>query len=144
MKRRRTDTLIRKIKEARDFDSFSIENGEELTEADFCAYLEKLCMEKQVVAERVINAADIDRTYGHQIFNGTRKPSRDKVIQIAFGFRLNVEETQELLRAAGKSMLYPRIKRDAAIIFAISKKMPLMETQLFLTSLGMSIIGEGR
>ncbi|MCM1309232.1 MAG: XRE family transcriptional regulator, partial [Butyrivibrio sp.] len=104
--------------------------------------LKRLCSEKHTVAERVINAADIDRTYGHQIFNGTRNPSRDKVIQLAFGFGLNVEETQGLLRAAGKSALYPRIKRDAAIIFAISKKMPLTETQIFLTSLDIAIIGE--
>lgn len=142
MKRRNTDTLIRKLKEAGGFDSFCIENREEFTEKNFCAYLEELCREKHKVAERVINASDIDRTYGHQIFNGTRKPSRDKVIQLAFGFELNVEEAQGLLRAADKSVLYPRIKRDAAIIFAISKKMSITETQIFLTSLGMSIIGE--
>lgn len=142
MKHRNTDTLIRKLKEARGFDSFCVENKEEFTETDFCSYLEKLCREKHKVAEKVINASDIDRTYGHQIFNGTRKPSRDKVIQLAFGFGLNVDETQKLLRAAGKSVLYPRIKRDAAIIFAVSKKMSITETQIFLTSLGMSMIGE--
>ena len=74
--------------------------------------------------------------------NGTRRPSRDKAIQLAFGFGLDVEETQGLLRAADKSVLYPRIKRDAAIIFAISRKMSLTETQIFPMSLGMSIIGE--
>lgn len=142
MKHKSTGTLIRKLKEARGFESFCIENAEELAEADFCAYLEKLCREKRKEAGRVISASDIDRTYGYQIFNGTRRPSRDKAIQLAFGFGLDVEETQGLLRAADKSVLYPRIKRDAAIIFAISRKMSLTETQIFLMSLGMSIIGE--
>lgn len=142
MKHRSTGTLIRKLKEARIFESFCVENAEELTETDFCAYLEKLCREKHTEAGKVIKASDIDRTYGYQIFNGTRKPSRDKVIQLAFGLGLDVEETQGLLRAADKSILYPRIKRDAAIIFAVSKKMRLTEAQIFLMSLGMSIIGE--
>lgn len=142
MKHRNTGTLIRKLKEAKIFESFCVENAEELTETDFCAYLEKLCREKHTEAGKVIKASDIDRTYGYQIFNGTRKPSRDKVIQLAFGLGLDVEETQSLLRAADKSILYPRIKRDAAIIFAVSKKMRLTETQIFLMSLGMSIIGE--
>lgn len=142
MKRRSTGTLIRKLKEAKGFESFCIENAGELAEMDFCTYLEKLCREKHKEAGKVISASDIDRTYGYQIFNGTRRPSRDKVIQLAFGFGLDVEETQRLLRAADKSVLYPRIKRDAAIIFAISRKMRLTETQIFLMSLEMSIIGE--
>ncbi len=94
MKHKSTGTLIRKLKEARGFESLCIENAEELAEADFCAYLEKLCREKRKEAGRVISASDIDRTYGYQIFNGTRRPSRDKAIQLAFGFGLDVEETQ--------------------------------------------------
>ena len=40
-----------------------------------------------LVPERVIRAASIDRTYGHQIFNGTRRPSRDKAAHSPRTFR---------------------------------------------------------
>ena len=59
---------------------------------------------------QVIERSQIERTYGHQLFNGTRRPSRDKVLQLALGLGLSVDETQRLLRAAGKSPLYPRLK----------------------------------
>ena len=52
----------------------------------FHEYLRQLCRDRGEIAERVIKRAGIDRTYGHQLFSGRRKPSRDKVIQLAFGF----------------------------------------------------------
>ena len=39
-----------------------------------------------------------------------------KLIQLAFGFQLTVEETQALLKAAGHAVLYPRNARDVVII----------------------------
>ena len=45
------------------------------------------------------------RNYAYQLFNGTRKPSRDKVIQLAFGFGLSVDDTQELLKVARQAPL---------------------------------------
>ena len=106
-------------------------------------YLRRLCEERDIVPEQVIKKAQIDRTYGHQIFNGTRVPSRDKLIQIAFGFGLTFEETQNLLKSAGKSVLYPKFKRDAAIIFGISHQMDIMEMQYLLTSIEIPLLGEG-
>jgi hypothetical protein len=101
----------------------------------------QLCRQTDQVPERVIKQAFIERTYGHQIFNGTRSPSRDKVIQLAFGFRLDVEGTQKLLKAAQKSPLYPRIKRDAAVLFCINRRMDILETQNMLSDLDLSLLG---
>ena len=142
MKRKKTDVLIKELQKENTFYNFCIENEVEFMEVNFSKYLENLCKDKETVPEKVIKAAGIDRTYGHQLFNGTRKPSRDKVIQLAFGFKLNVEETQELLRVAGKCVLYPRIKRDAAILFALSKGKSIMEAQELLFSLKTSLLGD--
>ena len=111
----------------------------------FREYIQKLCSEKNLVSEHIIRKAGIDRTYGHQLFNGHRHPSRDKVIQLAFGFSLNAEETQELLKAAGKSLLYPKIKRDAAILYFLQNSVVFFEAQATLEELGLPLIGrEGR
>lgn len=89
----------------------------------------------------MIQRANIERGYGHQIFRGIREPSRDKVLQLAFGFGLNVPEAQRLLRAAEKSPLYPRLKRDAAILFCINRGESLVQMQLLLSELGLSPLG---
>lgn len=136
-----TNTLLRRIEKGRDFQEILNSDSQAFEEDPVSEYLKKLCEERGLVPEKVIKKAQIDRTYGHQIFNGTRLASRDKLIQLAFGFELSLDETQKLLKIAGKSMLYARIKRDAACIFGISHKLSIMEVQYLLTSLGLPILG---
>jgi transcriptional regulator with XRE-family HTH domain len=101
-----------------------------------------LCLEKNEKIEHVIKRAGIERTYGYQLFNGTRNPSRDKVIQIALGLGLDVDETQKLLQVAKKSPLYVKIKRDAAIIYCIVHKMDFAKTQDMLMKIDESILSQ--
>ena len=51
------------------------------------------------------------------------------------------DETQRLLRAAGKSPLYPRLKRDAVILYGIGKKLPILTVQESLTKYGLTLLG---
>lgn len=136
-----TSVLLQKLKRAQSFETFVEKNEGAMLHTTFSAYLSELCARKKLVPERIIKAAQIDRTYGHQLFNGTRKPSRDKIIQLAFGFGMTVEEAQQLLRIAEKPPLYPKIKRDAAILFCLSKKMNALETQNLLESLDLTLLG---
>jgi transcriptional regulator with XRE-family HTH domain len=98
-------------------------------------------LRKELVPEQVIRKAGIERSYGHQLFNGTRKPSRDKVIQLAFGLGLDLDETQKMLQLAQKSPLYPKIKRDAAIVYCLTHDKDIMETQTMLHSLDLTLLG---
>lgn len=138
-----TNSLLNKIVNGKDFHKVLNSNKDAFEELPISKYLQNLCEERKVVPEQVIKKAQIDRTYGHQIFNGTRIPSRDKLIQIAFGFGLSLDETQKLLKKAGKSPLYPKFKRDAAIIFGISHHIDMMEMQYLLTSIEMPLLGDG-
>ena len=103
--------------------------------------LKSFCEQRKLLPASVIERSQIERTYGHQLFNGTRRPSRDKVIQLAFGLGLSVEETQRLLRAAGKSQLYPRLKRDAVILYGLQKGLPILAVQESLTKYGLTLLG---
>lgn len=140
-KKVRTSTLLRRLFKAPDLEAFMIKNAEELQAPLFHEYIKKLCYMTKQVPERVIKHAAIERTYGHQLFNGTRKPSRDKVIQLAFGFGFDVEGVQNLLRIAQKSPLYPRIKRDAAILYCINHHATIEEVQGLLYDLGLTLLG---
>ena len=135
-----TNDLLKQIVGSKDFWKVLEENGDAFEELSVSEYLRGLCEERGIVPEQVIKKAQIDRTYGHQLFNGTRNPSKDKLIQLAIGFELSLEETQTLLKKAGKSMLYPKLKRDAACIYAISHGMNVMELQELLLSVDVPLL----
>ena len=133
-----TITLLKKLFNSPDLEIFIESNESEMVIPPFHAFISGICEEKGEIPEHVIKRSAIDRTYGHQLFNGTRKPSRDKVIQLAIGLELDFSETQKLLQVGQKSILYPKIKRDAAIIHCIKNKKEINETQAVLEVLGLT------
>ena len=139
----RTSTLLRRLRQAPDMTSFLQTNADSLGTEPFCAGIAALARQRGESPERIIARAGIERSFGHQLFNGTRSPSRDKVLQLAFGFELGVDEAQKLLRAAGKSALYPRIPRDAAVLFCLDRHLPLLDAQALLADLDMTLRGGG-
>lgn len=136
-----TNTLMKRLFKAADLDTYLEGNESNLHSPDFYTLLKQACEKRDMLPAQAIERAQIERTYGHQLFNGTRRPSRDKVIQLALGLGLNVDETQRLLRAAGKSQLYPRLKRDAVILYALQKKLPILTVQESLTKYGLTLLG---
>ena len=136
-----TNTLLQKLVNGKSLQKVLDSDAESFAEVPLTKYLQELCEERDVVPEQVIKKAQIDRTYGHQIFNGTRNPSRDKLIQLAVGFGLSLDETQMLLKKAGKSVLYSKIKRDAACIYGTSHGMNMMELQELLLSVDVPLLG---
>ena len=138
-----TSALMGRLLKTTNIKHFLEKNAFSMVDVPFHEYIRQRCKETGVVREQVIKRSDIERTYGHQLFRGLRAPSRDKVIQLAFGFGFGVEETQGLLKAARKSILYPKIKRDAAILFCIRRGMNIVDAQSVLEELGIALLGEG-
>lgn len=137
-----TNTLQNILVHAGDYKKAVERNEDAFVKQTVSEHLNLLCGKYHVQAGAVIRKAGIERTYGCQIFNGTRNPSRDKLVQIAFGFGLSLEDTQELLKKSGKSALYSRIKRDAAFIFGLSHQIGFDEIQELLFSVGLPLLGE--
>jgi len=137
-----TSTLLQKLFSEPDIENFLNTHSDDLQVLPFHQHITNLTNEKGVVPEQVIKNSGIERTYGHQLYNGTRNPSRDKIIQLAFGLKLSLEETQKLLTIGSRNPLYPRIKRDAAIIFCLNHKKDLFETQTMLQALELTLLGE--
>jgi transcriptional regulator with XRE-family HTH domain len=108
----------------------------------FSDYVRDLCKRRGEMPQHIIKRSGIERTYGHQIFNGTRRPSRDKVIQLAIGFGVDAEETQKMLKIAERNELYPRIKRDALLLYCITHGMGFTETQNALGRFDLQPLGE--
>lgn len=79
--------------------------------------------------------ADVSKSYGYQILRGERLPGRDILLRTALSLHLSLKETQRLLAVGDCGALYPRVRRDAAVIYALNQTMSLIETEELLTSL---------
>ena len=55
----------------------------------FSEYISALCSDRGEKPESVIKRSDLESSYGHRLFSGTRNPSRDTVLQLAFGLELD-------------------------------------------------------
>ncbi len=136
-----TGSLFSKLLKTTNIRRFLDRNDKVLQDKPLNKSLEALCNKKGLIPSAVIKNSNIERTYGLQIFRGIRNPSRDKILQLAFGFPLNIEETQKLLKAADKSILYPKIKRDAVMIYCLKNHLKMVDAQEILSDLKLPLLG---
>lgn len=84
----------------------------------------------------IINKSDFSYCYFYDVINGRKIPGRDKIIRLILTMKLSVDECQEALRISGRSALYPRIKRDSIILFAISNGLSIYQLSELLADAG--------
>ncbi|MBR1913648.1 MAG: XRE family transcriptional regulator [Lachnospiraceae bacterium] len=126
----RTDKLreyVDDLEESLPYDSF----------AEYYLSLENV---KAIGKAELILRSNIDRTYGYQILNGTRKPGRDKIILLCLVAGLTLAETQRGLKIAGEGILYSRKRRDAILIFAFNEHLSIADTQELLIQFGEAVL----
>lgn len=136
-----TDRLISELFNTGNIEEFLSAHEGELVVPSFAAYITRLCEQKKTTVSSVLDKADIGVSFGYALFSGSRKPSRDTVVKLAFAFGLDLDDTQKLLSAAGFGGLYPKIKRDAVIIYAIQRGYTLFQTQEQLSRQNLTELG---
>ncbi len=122
-----TDLLVSALENTETYEDFLIENKDFMGVDNITVALRKLSARLDIAPLDVINNAELDRAYGYQIFNGTRKPSRDKLIQIAIGMHLSLDDCNYLLKCGQKLPLYAKSQRDAIIIYALAHNLNVIE-----------------
>ena len=75
--------------------------------------------QRGLVRNEVIRASRLNQTFAYQIMAGTRHASRDKLIQLAFGLRLRLDEASELLVRGGANPLSPSCGRDVVVAWSL-------------------------
>lgn len=127
-----TDELMKTLKSSRNIEDYLQSNADEFIEFKLSEYLEKLLKEKNLKKAVVIESSGLAREYAYQIFSGKKIPSRKKLLQICIGMKLTVEETQTLLKYTGFNPLYPRVKFDGVILYALENKLSIIKTNIEL------------
>lgn len=121
-----TEELLAELLDSPTLEEF-LENNDEAM-MSLPDYLQALLEEKGLKRSSVIRDANLNATFGYQIFTGARGAGRDTILQLAFAMRLTLRETNRLLQAAGANGLYCKSRRDGIIIFCIDHGASLQKT----------------
>ena len=140
MNKKDTNVLQEELRKAESLEKFEKENNFELYDQSVSEYLNELLIKYDAKRSEIAKRANLDDGYMYQIFNGRRNAKRDKLLRLAFGFPLTLEETQKLLRLGGYSELYVRRKRDAYLMFALEKGYDVLQTNDLLYDKGVEIV----
>lgn len=119
MSERLTEELLNDLLDSSDLESYL--NDLSSADTSLASYLQKLLDEKHLKRVQVVRMADLNETFGYQIFTGARHPSRDKVLQICFAMALSLREANRALGYADAGRLDCRSRRDAIIIYCLDK-----------------------
>ena len=116
---RLTEDLLERLLSSRSIDAYLDETAP--ADRALVEYLNELLHVHGLKRAEVIRASGINATVVYDIFAGKSKPGRDHAIMLAFGLGCSLRETQRLLRQAGVSELYAKIRRDAIIAWCIDQ-----------------------
>ncbi len=130
--RKATEELLNELKQAKVLGDFITENKQEFEALPLTELLAQMLERYNKTRIDVIKAARLDFTYGYQIFDGKKRPRREKLLQLAFGFPLSVEDANRVLRAGGVNGLYVRNKRDVICMYCLHQRMSLEECNSYL------------
>lgn len=138
----KTAELMRKIQAAKSVTRMLKVTGTESALPSVGKHLEELLQERSLRKEEFFALSGVSVVYGYEIIRGVKSPSRDTLIQFAFALELDVDGTNKLLRIGEKAQLYPLIKRDKFIIYAISHGLDIIKLNLLAEENGFLPIGK--
>ncbi len=135
--RKKTEELMEIIQRSNKNLSQLMEEMEpEQLDMELKDYLNLLLLQKEKTLTQVFQQSNLAPNYGYQIFSGKRtNVSRDKLLALAFGIGMNLEETQTMLKIARQPILYPRIRSDLVVIYALKEHWALTDVNEVLEDL---------
>ena len=122
-----TNGLIQELMETPNLDQFLSENRDNFQSGSIQALLNRLFLKRNISKAALAKQSGMSEVYLHQVFAGRRNPSRDRLIGLCFGLSATLEETQELLKQCGLAQLYPKVRRDAIIIYGLVNGLSLFD-----------------
>ncbi len=135
-----TDELIQILKNKSDLNDYLKENTENISDASLVQMLNSILKNNGITKSEAIDNSFIQKNYAYQIFNGTKTPSRDKLIMLSIGIGATVEQTKALLLSVKAAPLYPKDERDSIILFGILHKISIIDINILLYEHGHKIL----
>lgn len=126
---KKTEDLLNQLKfKHATFDEYLCNNKDCFLNTDISQFWKKIISESNMKKTDIINKADIGYTFFYDILKGKKHPSRDMLIKILLVMSCDIDVFQEALRIYEWAALYPKIKRDSILIYAINHNFSLQQT----------------
>lgn len=123
---RLTEDLLERLLAAETPEAYLDEGG--TLDRQLPEYLDELRREHgDIKKAQVIRNCRLNSTFVYDIFSGKSRPGRDTAIMLAFGIGCELRECQRLLRLAGVAELWPKVRRDAIIIWCLNHGLSMSE-----------------
>lgn len=119
MKKKTTDDLRQELMDQPNIQAYLSDNQSCFMETGILDLLESLRERCGLPKAEIARRSGMSEVYLHQVFSGRRNPSRDRLLALCVGLGASLEETQQMLRQAGYAQLYPKLRRDAIIIYGL-------------------------
>ena len=136
-----TSKIVEELNLSSDFKTFYRENKEYMVSGSLSELLNQLLEQKGLKKAEVIRAAELSEVYAYQIFSGIRVPERKKLLCLAVGMGLNIEEVQQLLKCAGYSQLYVKLPFDSILLYGLCKQLSVVEINELLYEYNLETLG---
>ena len=136
-----TNDLMEELNDGKvPIENYIQSNSDSFINIDLSKFWKELINKSGMTKTDIINKSDFSYVYFYDVINGRKIPGRDKIIRLILTMHLSVDECQEALRISGRSALYPRIRRDAIILFAISNGYSIYQLSELLADAGEELL----
>lgn len=125
--KKKTEDLVNEIVEGKNISRYIHTNQDEFLDTSLHVYLKKLLADSNLNVSQVVDRS-YKGEYIYQVFRGIKNPSRDVVVSIALAMKLNLDETDKLLRIARMPRLDARNRRDSILIYALDQGLEVPDT----------------
>ena len=109
-------------------------------EPSLCQYLYQLMEEKHLSAREMITDTGVHKSYFYAVLAGQKTPGKNIILRFSLALHCTLNETNRLLRLAGLSDLYPLLRRDAVLIYAVEQKSGVQKANELLEEAGEELL----
>ena len=136
-----TSEIVKELGLCPDFKTFYTENKDYMISGKLPELLNDLLFKKGLKKAQVIKKSELSEIYAYQIFSGVRVPERRKLLCLAVGMGLNIEQTQQLLKCAGYPQLYVKLPFDSIVLYGLCKQLTVVKINELLYEYELETLG---
>ncbi len=136
-----TSKMLEELQGCSDFKRFYHSNEESMIADSLSNLLGELLKKHGIKKAEAIRRSELSEDYAYQIFSGLRIPERKKLLSLAIGMGLDLDEIQALLKASGYAQLYVKNPFDCILVYGICKKMSVAQINFLLFDYEMETLG---
>lgn len=135
-----TNDLFEELGSNCKIDDYLNNNSSSFVNHTLSSFWEDACEKSGMSKSNIINKSEFNYSFFYDVINGRKIPARDKIIRLALTMSLSLDDCQQALRLSDKSLLYPRIKRDSIIIYALNNCLTISQCSELLAKLNEEIL----